>query len=71
MFESLRRWTGGETLRSDIPLETTIAAMDEAGIRIGLISAWWGPQGPLIKNDEVASFIQFEAFRLLKRHNYS
>lgn len=58
MFDSLRRWTRSESLSSDIPLETTIAAMDEAGIRIGLISAWWGPQGPLIKNDEVASFIQ-------------
>ncbi len=65
MFDSLRRWTRGETLTSDIPLETTIAAMDEAGIRIGLISAWWGPQGPLIKNDEVAGFVQAYPDRLI------
>lgn len=65
MFDSLRRWTRGETLNSDIPLETTIAAMDEAGIRIGLISAWWGPQGPLIKNDEVAGFVQTYPDRLI------
>jgi uncharacterized protein len=65
MFDSLRRWTRGETLNSDIPLETTIAAMDEAGIRIGLISAWWGPQGPLIKNDEVAGFVQAYPDRLI------
>lgn len=65
MFDSLRRWTRGETLNSDIPLESTIAAMDEAGIRIGLISAWWGPQGPLIKNDEVAGFVRAYPDRLI------
>ncbi|MEK6323376.1 MAG: amidohydrolase family protein [Acidobacteriota bacterium] len=65
MFDSVRRWTRGETLSSDIPLESTIAAMDDAGIRIGLISAWWGPQGPLIKNDEVASFIESYPERLI------
>lgn len=65
MFDSLRRWTRGETLNSDISLETTIATMDEAGVRIGLISAWWGPQGPLIKNDDVAGFVQAYPDRLV------
>jgi uncharacterized protein len=58
MFESLRRWTRGKTMNSDITLETTIAAMDQAGISAGLISAWWGPQGPMISNDEVAGFVK-------------
>lgn len=65
MFDSLRRWTGGKTLQSDIELRTTIASMDEAGVRIGLISAWWGPQGPLIKNDDVASFVRAYPDRLM------
>lgn len=64
MFDSLRRWTHGKSLIADIALEATIAAMDEAGVRIGLISAWWGPQGPLISNDEVASFTQAYPERL-------
>ena len=58
MFESLRRWTRGKTMNSDVTLETTIAAMDQAGISAGLISAWWGPQGPMISNDEVAGFVK-------------
>lgn len=65
MFESLRRWTRGAAMTSDLPLETTIAAMDDAGIRAGLISAWWGPQGPMIQNDEVASFVRAHPDRLI------
>lgn len=58
MFDSLRRWTGAEKLAEEIPVETTIAAMDEAGVRLGLICAWWGPQGSLISNDEVAALVR-------------
>jgi predicted TIM-barrel fold metal-dependent hydrolase len=57
MFDSLRRWTGGKALNSDVALETTIGSMDDGGVRIGLISAWWGPNGPLIENDDVAGFV--------------
>lgn len=57
IFESLRRWTGTEALTEEIPLEFTIAAMDEGGVARGLLSAWWGPQGPLIGNDEVAAWV--------------
>jgi uncharacterized protein len=31
--------------------------MDEAGVRTGLLCAWWGPQGPLIGNDTVAALV--------------
>ncbi len=36
MFESLRRWTGQPKATTDVPLEATIAAMDEAGVDRGL-----------------------------------
>lgn len=56
IFESLRRWTRQEAI-PETPLETTIATMDEAGVGIGLLAAWWAPWGSLIDNDEVAGFI--------------
>lgn len=58
MFESLRRWTGlEEGLTEAIPLEFTIAAMDEGNVSVGLTAAWYGPAGTLISNDEVADFV--------------
>lgn len=56
MFDSLRRWTG--RLTDGIHLDLTIAAMDAAGVRRGLIAAWCGPRGWLITNDEVAACIE-------------
>jgi uncharacterized protein len=59
MFDSLRRWTGGvEKVTEEIPVEFTIAAMNQGGVRKGLICAWWGPQGALISNDEVAAIVE-------------
>ena len=57
MFESLRRWAGTEIPTEELPLELTMAAMDQASVERGLISAWYGPDGPLITNDEVAGFV--------------
>jgi uncharacterized protein len=57
MFESLRRWTGGVIPTEPIPLQTTLDAMDAAGVRQALIAAWHGPEGQLIANDEVAAFV--------------
>lgn len=54
-LESLRRWTGDALPRGDVPPETTLAAMDEGGVGVGLVCAWFGPQGALIDNDEVAA----------------
>ncbi len=53
MFESLRRWTGGETLQ-EVPADFTVGAMEAAGVRKAILSAWCGPQGWLITHDEVA-----------------
>jgi predicted TIM-barrel fold metal-dependent hydrolase len=57
MFESLRRWTGGQIAADAIPLQTTITAMEVAGVEFGLLSAWHSPQGVLIGNDEVAAWV--------------
>src|SRR4051812_24461164 len=56
-FESLRRWTGQAIPEEEIPIEATIAAMDAAGISLGVLSAWHGPQGLLIANDDVARWV--------------
>jgi predicted TIM-barrel fold metal-dependent hydrolase len=53
-FESLMRWTSQEP--QDIPIEATIAAMDEAGVEVGMLSAWHAPSGPMVSNDEVAGW---------------
>lgn len=58
MFEPVRRWIKVDKLVDEIPAEWTIAAMDQGHVKKGLLSAWWGPQGPLIKNDEVASLVE-------------
>jgi uncharacterized protein len=54
---SLRRWLGGDLPEEELPIAATIAAMDAGGVSEGLISAWHGPQGALITNDEVAGWV--------------
>ncbi|MFC9439284.1 amidohydrolase family protein [Nocardia sp. NPDC057030] len=56
MFDSLRRW-GAPLPTEQPPVAATVAAMDAGGVDIALISAWYGPEGVLISNDEVASFV--------------
>jgi uncharacterized protein len=58
MFESLRRWMRIDKVTEEIPVEFTIAAMDQANVKTGLISAWWGPQGELISNREVFEIVK-------------
>lgn len=70
MFESLRRWTRGqshalEAVNGAYPVSATLAALDEGGVQRALISAWVGPQGPLISNDEVAGFVEASQGRLV------
>ncbi len=58
MFASLRRWTGSAIPSEEIPIDTTLAAMDAAGVEVGLLSAWHAPgDGSLISNDEVAGWV--------------
>ncbi|GAB7144947.1 amidohydrolase family protein [Mycobacterium riyadhense] len=64
MLASLRRWTGGSIPDADIAIEVTIAAMDVAGVDLGLLCAWRGPNGQdLISNDEVAEWIMVQPNR--------
>jgi predicted TIM-barrel fold metal-dependent hydrolase len=58
MFESLRRWTGGAIPTEDIPVELTLASLDAGPVARGIISAWWGPTGPIIPNDRVAEIVR-------------
>jgi predicted TIM-barrel fold metal-dependent hydrolase len=64
MFEPLRRWAGLPDPDVEPPVGTTIASMDAAGVELGLISAWHGPEGSLISNDEVAGFVAAQPDRL-------
>lgn len=57
MFDSLRRWTGMETPTEELPLDVTLSVMDDGGISVGLTAAWYGPEGDLISNDDVAGFV--------------
>lgn len=70
VLDSLRRWTRqdrGGALQSplEMPLSETLRSMDEAGVSISLISAWFGPHGAMISNDEVAGFVKEAPDRLV------
>lgn len=59
MLASLRRWTGGAIPEQDIPIAVTVESMDAAGVEVGLLSAWRGPNGlNLVSNDEVAGWVR-------------
>jgi len=64
MFDTLKRWLGVDEI-PDIPLEVTLAALEAAGVGQALLSAWWGPPGPLIHNDEVAAWVRQAPDRLV------
>jgi predicted TIM-barrel fold metal-dependent hydrolase len=57
MFESLRRWTGTLAVPDELPIAFTIGALQAAGVQRALVSAWHGPHGALISNDEVAAMV--------------
>ncbi len=58
MLDPLRRWTGmSGALEEPLPVEATIAAMNQGGVAVGLTAAWYGPEGPLIDNQEVADLV--------------
>ena len=67
MFESLLRWRGVDPAMfpADIAHEFTMSALDTAGVSRALVSAWWGPEGPLLSNDHVASIVRAHPERLV------
>ena len=58
MFESLRRWMGVVEVPAEIPLGFTVGALQGAGVGRALLSAWHGPEGAIIGNDEVAACVR-------------
>ena len=62
---SLKRWTGnGHDYSGEPPLGLTLAAMEAGAVAQGLLSAWTGPMGVLISNDEVAGWVKQSGGRL-------
>lgn len=57
VFESVLRWMGIDEVPDEFPVDMTIGAMDAAGIEKGLLSAWWGPDGPMLSNERVAEIV--------------
>ena len=62
MFDSLRRWpTLWKSLANDNPAVTHAEALETfrtQGVKKVIASAWWGPDGPMITNDEVAGAVR-------------
>ncbi len=57
-LDTLMRWTRQPNDRRPPSVAETLAAMDAAAVDVALLSAWHGPQGSLISNDEVAAVVQ-------------
>jgi len=57
MFATIRRWIGLQEIPQEIPLDFTLQTLESAGIDKALLTAWWGPKGPLIDNDQVAAWV--------------
>jgi len=54
-LDTLLRWTGIDRVAP--PVDMLLAAMDAAGVDRALLSAWHGPTGELISNDDVAALV--------------
>lgn len=65
IFDSLRRWTKDQMPTGALPVSVTLNAMNKAGVRKSLISAWQAPGKDLITNDEVAGFCADSDGRLI------
>jgi len=65
MFAAIRRWMGIDEVPDAIPLDFTMGALDAAGVKRALVSAWYGPDGALISNDAVAGFVAQQPERLV------
>ncbi len=57
-MQTLLRWIGRDPEAIMPTPEATLAAMDQADVEVALLSAWHGPEGELIGNDEVARQIE-------------
>src|SRR5262245_9557922 len=60
---TLLRWTGRSETFFLPTRDSTLAAMDASEVDIALLSAWYGPEGPLITNEEVAAQVDAAPMR--------
>jgi predicted TIM-barrel fold metal-dependent hydrolase len=58
MLASLRRWVGANIPGDELPIAATVGALDAGEVELGMLSAWHGPEGVLVSNDEVAAHIK-------------
>ena len=67
MFATLWRWVGMplDALPTEILPAYTLAALDQGGVDRALVSAWWGPRGPLLDNDSVAALCRAHPTRFV------
>jgi uncharacterized protein len=67
MFASLLRWRGVDpaSFPTTIPHDFTLAALDAASVDRAIVSAWWGPSGPMLSNDHVASLVHAHPARFV------
>jgi predicted TIM-barrel fold metal-dependent hydrolase len=56
-LQTLLRWTKASAATILPSVASTLAAMDEAGVELAVLSAWHGPEGELISNAEVEAQI--------------
>ena len=54
-LKTLLRWTDQQSGSLVPSVQSTLEAMDAAGVAVALLSAWYGPDGDLISNEEVAA----------------
>ena len=54
---TLLRWTGQEVGDLTTSVEQKLEQMDAADVDLALLSAWYGPSGPLVTNDEVRAVV--------------
>ena len=57
MFASLRRWMGIDRIPPVIPVKSTLAVLDAAGVERAMVSAWCSDRGWLLTNDQVAEVV--------------
>ncbi len=67
MFEPLLRWRGVDAslFPAEIPHDFTISALDAGRVSRAIVSAWWGPEGPMLSNDHVATIVRGYPDRLV------
>ena len=55
VLQTVRRWIRADAVPETIPPEMTKIALDAAGVERAILTAWWGPRGPMLSNDAVAA----------------